>query len=135
MAAVEFALIAPLLVLILVAVVEIGLAVRQQMQVQDAASAGARYAAQNGWNATAITAAVTSAKPDAGIAASPAPVRFCGCPSATGVAAATCGDFCADGSSARSYVQVSASVARSSILPSSLPLPDTMVDTVTTRIP
>lgn len=134
-AAVEFAIVAPLLVLLLVAVVEIGFAVRQKMEVHDAATAGARYAAEHGWDATAIAAAVVASKPSSGVTASPAPTLSCGCPSSTGIATAACTDTCSDGALARSYVQVSASVTRTTFLPSALPLPTTLTANVTTRIP
>lgn len=135
LAAIELAIIAPMLVLLLVATEELGFAVRQQMQVQDAAAAGALYATEYGWDQAGIASAVTTAKSSSGIAATPTPVLFCGCPSVTGVSTATCGATCADGSTARQYVQVSASLTRTTLLPSQLPLPTTLTATATTRLP
>ncbi len=134
-AAVEFALGAPLLALMLVGIVEIGFATRRQMQVEDAAAAGALYASANGWDQAGIATAVTSAKSNAAISASPAPSQFCGCPTAAGITTDVCGHTCADGAASRSYVLVSAQVTRISFLSSALALPVTLTATATTRIP
>jgi Flp pilus assembly protein TadG len=133
--AIEFAILAPLLLVMLVGLVELGMSIRQQMEAQDSAAAGALYAAGNGWNTVAIQTAVTSAKPGSGVTATPAPVQACGCPGATTVTPAACGTTCGDGAAARSYVTVSASVARQSFLPSTLPLPATLTATATARLP
>jgi len=107
-AAVELALALPFLAAVLLPMVDIGMAAYQQMAVDDAAQAGAAYALAHGWNSTAIQAAVTSASDITGIAASPAPAEFCGCPSGSSVASATCGSICANGLSVGTYVTVSA---------------------------
>jgi len=133
--AIEFALFAPLLAMIVVSVVEIGFAIRQQMQAQDAAAAGALYAAKNGWDLAAIEAAVANAKPGSGLVATPSPVLFCGCPTSTQVVATTCGTTCVDGSTARSYVRVSASASRQSFVVTDLPLPATITASATMRLP
>src|SRR5262245_48597219 len=83
--AVEFAILAPILVFLLVCTLDLGLGFHSKMQVQNAAQAGAQYAIVNGFNATAISSAVTATTTLAGITASPAPSQFCGCPSNTGV--------------------------------------------------
>jgi Flp pilus assembly protein TadG len=78
--AIEFALIVPVLLMLLVGVVEVGHGVYQAMQVMDAAEAGGLYVAKHGWNSAAITAAVVNATGESGMTASPAPSQFCGCP-------------------------------------------------------
>ncbi len=122
-AAIEFAIVAPVLVLIMAAAIELGLAVRDANRAQQAAAAGADYASGHGWDPAGISAAVTSGSNAPGLTASPAPALFCGCPQASGVASATCGGLCPDGTSVRQYVRVSASVTRTSVLKAGLPLP------------
>jgi hypothetical protein len=51
------------------------------------------------------------------VTASPAPAQFCGCPSATGVAANTCNASCPQGGSTGTYVSVNASASYSPLLP------------------
>ena len=107
-AAVEFALAAPLLATILTVLVDFGFGFYEKMQVEDAAQAGAQYALLNGWNQTNIQNAVTGATTLSGLTATPAPSESCGCPSGTAVAAATCGSTCANGLTAGTYVTVNA---------------------------
>ena len=122
-AAIEFALVAPLLILLLVGTTELGLAIRDADRAQQAAAAGAAYAVEHGWDSAGIAAAVTSGSSAKGVSASPAPVLFCGCPQTAGVTVADCSVTCPDGSSARQYVRVSATLARASLMSSTLPLP------------
>lgn len=60
-AAVEFALTAPVLVLILAGAVSYGVALRMKMEVGNAARAGAAYASSHGFDQTQIAAAAQSA--------------------------------------------------------------------------
>ena len=106
-AAIEFAILGSVLCLIVVAVGDLGLGFYSYMQVQNSAQAGAQYAMVHGFNSTSITTAITSATSVSGITASPAPQQFCGCVSGATVTAATCGDVCADGMSAGTYVSAS----------------------------
>ena len=106
-AAIEFSIVAPLLVFMLVGIVDAGSAVYRKMQVQNAVHAGTQYAIINGFNATAITTAITSASKFS-VNSSPAPQQFCGCPSMSGVATADCSSACPDGSTPGSYVTISA---------------------------
>lgn len=59
--AVEFGLAAPFLILLLVALTDLGLGFYDSLQVQGAASAGAQYASTHAWNTANITAAVQAA--------------------------------------------------------------------------
>ena len=54
-AALEFAIMAPLLLLLIASVAELGLATRDAMRAQSAAATGGYYAMQNGFNAAAIS--------------------------------------------------------------------------------
>lgn len=109
-AAVEFALAAPVLVALLVPMADLGMAFSDQIQVQQAAAAGAQYATLHPWNSTSATAianAVTAATALA-VAASPAPSQTCGCPVSSTVTSATCGSTCPNGQPAGYYVVVNA---------------------------
>lgn len=124
LAAIEFGLAAPILVILAVGTAEIGYAAYQAMQVQGAVEAGILYTAENGWDAASIGAAVSNATDLAGISATPAPAQFCGCPAAGGISTMSCSSFCGDGSAAGQYVRVSATLTRQSLIPGSgLPLP------------
>ncbi len=120
-AVVEFAMLAPLLVLLAVGIYDYGMALSQRTQVESAARAGAAYVTAYGWDAEGISRAVTGATGNAAISAVPAPSRFCGCgDAATGVVATTCDSPCPGGDVARAYVSVGASAIYSVALP--LPL-------------
>lgn len=134
-AAIEFGIIAPLLLLLLVGVVELGFGVHQAMQVQDAAEAGALYAGKHGWDQGGIAAAVVNATGAKDVTADPAPTLFCGCPSVSGIAEVTCSDTCPDGSGPGRYVRVSAAIPHTAILVGLLvPLPDTLRGQAVVRV-
>jgi len=116
-AAFEFGLLAPMLVAIFVPMIDLGLGFYQQMQVQDAAQAGAQYAMAHGFNSGAISNAVTAATPLASITALPAPSKSCGCPSGTSIETANCGANCDNGQAASTYVTVSAQATYTPIIP------------------
>jgi len=125
-AAIEFGLCAPLLLILLTGVVEIGRAMYGAMQAQSAVEAGMVYAAKNGWDATGIAAAVVNSTGSKAIAATPAPTQFCACPSATSLLTTSCSVMCADGSAPGQYIQINARLPRQTILPfPALPLPST----------
>ncbi|MFC3069386.1 TadE/TadG family type IV pilus assembly protein [Phenylobacterium soli] len=134
-AAIEFAVLAPLLVLLLVATVELGFMMRAKILAEEAASAGALYASQHSFNATAIANAVTSASSEAAISATPAPADWWGCPSTTAITAVAAGSLCGDGKAARHYVTVSAAAPRTSILGSSFDLPANATASSVVRLP
>lgn len=127
-AAIEFALACPFLLVLILGLVELGFGAYQEMQVEDAAEAGALYAAINGFNAAGISAAVVNAVgPDSGVTASPAPVEFCGCPAAAGITAVACSSTCSNGDAPGEYVQVYAALPHQTILSyPGLPLPATL---------
>ncbi len=60
-AAVEFALVVPVLVLLLAGAISFGVAFRMKMEVGNAARAGAAYASAHGFNLSGITAAARNA--------------------------------------------------------------------------
>jgi Flp pilus assembly protein TadG len=115
-AAIEFAILAASMTLMMVCVVDFGMGLYRKMQVQNAAQAGAQYAAIHGFSAGSISSAVTSATSFSGVAASPAPSQFCGCPNNDGVAVVECSAVCGDGSTPGAYVLVSAAGSYDTIL-------------------
>ena len=133
-AAIEFALAAPLFLALILGVVEIGFGAYQAMQTQDAAEAGALYAAKHGWDSTAISAAVVNATGASGMTASPAPSEFCGCPATTGVTVVACTATCTGGTAPGVYVQVNATLPHSTILPGLSSLPSSFTFQSTIRI-
>jgi Flp pilus assembly protein TadG len=115
-AAVEFGLLLPVLLALLLGAVELGFGIYAAIQAQSAAEAGALYAAKHGWDSAGISAAVVNATGASSMAATPAPQLFCGCPSTSGIAAIACSSTCAGGAQPGHYVQVNSSLARQSIL-------------------
>ncbi|MDD1520217.1 pilus assembly protein [Bradyrhizobium sp. WBAH42] len=107
-AAAEFAILIPLLSLMVVSVTDIGLALYRKMQLENAAQAGAQYAIARGFDTNGIANAVASATSATNITASPPPVQFCGCPTSAGVSATSCGTVCTGGAPAGTYTTVSA---------------------------
>ncbi len=92
-AAVEFAIIAPVLIGLLVPVADFGLYIYDQMQLNLAAQAGMEYAARNGWVPAGIQQAAINASPSLNLTAqNVTSSEFCGCPSGTTIAAQNCND-------------------------------------------
>jgi Flp pilus assembly protein TadG len=135
-AGIEFALLSPLLLIMLTGVAEIGIAGYQAMQVQAAVEAGALYAGKyGGSNLVAVRQAIAGATATTGVVAGA--TLFCGCPTASGVIsqAADCTTVCADGKAPGQYVQVTASLAHQKIMPFlTLPLPATLTAAVMVRV-
>jgi Flp pilus assembly protein TadG len=133
--ALEFAFVAPVLLILLVGIVEIGNGVYEAMQVQNAAEAGALYVAKHGWNSAAISAAVTNATGLSGVTASPAPSQFCGCPSAGAVTVVICTGTCVGGTAVSSYVRINAAFAHTAILSyPGIAAPATLTGTAIVRV-
>ena len=107
-AAIEFGVLVPVLALMVVSVVDVGLAVYRKMQVEGAAQAGVEYAVAHGYDTNAISAAVANATNSTAITANPGPTKYCGCATASGVNSMTCGSVCPGGAMAGTYTTVSA---------------------------
>jgi Flp pilus assembly protein TadG len=117
LAALEFGLAVPLLVLILTAIAEIGFGMYQAMQVAYAADAGLAYAAKNGWDPTGIEDAAEHSTNLAGITAWTK--QFCGCPEASGIRNTGCAATCVLGktrSACGQYIRINASLTRVSLI-------------------
>jgi Flp pilus assembly protein TadG len=110
-----FALVVSFLCLLAVGVMDLGIALWDQMEVGNAARAGAEYAASYGCNQSAIQTAATSATGLSSISAIAS--ESCGCPnSSTGITSASCGSSCSGGGTAGTYVTVNTSATYSTII-------------------
>src|SRR5712691_2716233 len=85
-AMIEITLCVPILIMVTIGLLNFGLYIYRNVQVQNAAQAGAQYAIQYGYSSSSISSAVTNGAcyPStscgaftATISASPAPSRFC----------------------------------------------------------
>jgi Flp pilus assembly protein TadG len=115
-AAIEFGIIVPILVLMVVAATDIGMGFYRKMQVEEAAQAGAEWAIRNGFDASSISNAVSSATNAPGLSVSPTPVQFCGCANGSAITTASCGTTCSGGAQAATYTTVSATMTYSTLL-------------------
>jgi Flp pilus assembly protein TadG len=123
-AAIELAMVSPLLATGVLGAGELGISILRETQVQFAAQAGITYVTANGFNSTKMSTAITNATNYTSITATPAPSQFCGCASATGVTVVstctttcTCTSTCSSGFTAGTYVTSSAKALFSPIIP------------------
>ena len=116
-ASIEFAIMVPALVVMTVCTVDLGMGIFRNMQVQNAAQAGAQYAMVHPFDANQIASVVSSATGLQGISASPAPVQYCGCATSAGVSSVACGSTCPSGAIYGNYVQVSTQGTYTTVLP------------------
>ncbi len=107
-AALEFAVVAPVLVFFVAEAFSLGSLMWAKMQVENAARAGAIYAASRTVSAASLEGVVAGAtRLGAAVKATPAPTESCGCPNESeGVKAAACNDDCTNGAKAGQYVTV-----------------------------
>jgi hypothetical protein len=120
-AAIELAMVSPLIVTGILGAGEVGFTIFRRTQVNFAAQAGADFALAHGFNAAKVSNAIANATTYTAISATPAPSQFCGCPSATGVTVASgappCIAVCSGGSTAGTYVTASSQALFSPIIP------------------
>jgi len=121
-AAIELAMVAPLIVTGVLGAGEVGFTIFRETQVQFAAQAGANYAiAHSLFNATGTSNAIVNATTYTAITATPAPSQFCGCPTATGVTVAggapPCTATCSGGFTAGTYVQANSQAQFRPVIP------------------
>jgi Flp pilus assembly protein TadG len=130
--AVEFAVAAPLLLGLLTPMADLGLAYSQQIQVQQAAQAGAQYASLHPWNSNSSAAIANAATSATGLTllpadplTNPAPYQECRCLDGSTIGLTSCNSVpCADGAYGGYYVIVHAQTAYS-------PLPYSLLGGVT----
>lgn len=130
--AVEFALMLPILVLLMVAVADFGLAVNEKMRLTTAARAGAQAAYKASGDTAGVVVAVQQASGLDAAAITIASQKSCGCMSGAAVA---CDGTCADGNGVRTYVAVSVSESWAPVIVSSvMDAPITMTGTAILRV-
>src|SRR5215204_3406530 len=105
-AAIEFAVLATILIFTSIATVDLGMGFYRKMQVQNAAHAGARYVMLKGLDTDGILSAIQEATSFADVAASE-PNVFYGCAAGNGVMPTYQFATCPDGTIAGRYVTVS----------------------------
>jgi len=113
--AIEFAIIAPVMVLMFICMADLGLGVYTDMQVNNAAQYGTEYALAKGYDSSAITTAVKNSSSLSNATVSP--TEFCGCPGSSGVITNSCNASCSDGGGkSGTYVQVAVSSTYTTML-------------------
>lgn len=115
--AVEFAMLAPALVLMMVCVADVALGIYYKMRVQNAAQFGTQYAVAHGFDGSTIAAAVKSTSTISNLSVTPAPYQYCGCPTAGTISGIACTSTCADGSWPGLYAVISAQGAYTTMIP------------------
>ncbi|MGI4978617.1 MAG: TadE/TadG family type IV pilus assembly protein [Janthinobacterium lividum] len=136
-AAVEFALIAPLLILLLGGAVSLGEALRVRIAVGNAARAGAAWAQLNGFDANGIAAAARAATALTGVAVTAtASAASCTSPASLLLAPAGGATLCpATGAPPGTYVSVATSVPYTSVIPlPGLPTTTTITGAAVARV-
>jgi Flp pilus assembly protein TadG len=146
-AAMEFGLALPFLVLVLAGAADFGFAQWRRSALTNAVSQGAFYAFLTGPTVTAakIQTMVDNAASITGVSASAnAPACYCITATATPatLTSATCNSACSDGTTAVKYVAITGSYTLSSFFPATSPYnhlnnagtADTVSDTVTVRL-
>jgi len=114
-AAVELALLAPVMILILAGLVDAGRLATRRMQVRAAAQAGADYVLKKGWDQAAVQAAVTSAT-SLPVTATPAPTVSTGCVTGLSIVAAA-GATCPSGTSTGQFAVIRAQTSFTPVMP------------------
>lgn len=133
-AGVEFALLAPILLLLFAGLVDISRLISQTMQVRAAAQAGADWAQRNGWNAAGVQAAVVNATRLPSVAATPAPTLIRACVAA-GQITPTTGGACTAGGAPGEFVSVGATAPFKGVLPwPGVVLPDRLAASAMVRV-
>ena len=152
LAAIELAIVAPVLFLCTLCVADLGRFALDKTWVTDAASAGAEYAAAHADDqqyastypmgsafSAAIATAATSATPTTNISVSPTPSTYYGCATSSGVTVSTQGAMCPSGTStggtAGEYVSVTATMPFTALFGAAgIAYPSTITATAVVRI-
>lgn len=114
-AAVEFAMIMPILVALLVFTFDLGTGGYVKARVESAAQAGTTYVEAHGWDQQGITRSVLEATNLRGVNIQAA--LSCNCVSGTDIVPATCGGTCPNGARAGLYAKVTASSVYAPVIP------------------
>lgn len=112
--AVELGFIAPFLLTLLLGVVDFGMAYWQQMQIANAADAGAQWGMSNAYDETSIRSVAQSAT-NLATSVNVDPSNPCGCPSNTGITYYACNSTCPDNSTPKTYIVVTTRMCYSTL--------------------
>ena len=138
-AALEFALTAPILLIVLGGTVDFGIANYTRTALANAVSVGAEYALLTGSGVVGnnVKTLVQSSSFVSGVTATvTGPACYCVTGSAPTMSTATCNSACSDGSTAGSYIIISATYTYSGLLSSySYPSGFTLTESATVRLP
>jgi Flp pilus assembly protein TadG len=137
-AALEFGLILPVLVLLAAGLADLGVYLRTRSALAGGVAAAGQYAFLLGPTVSASTlSGIVSASSGLGGLTVQVSGPACACPSGTppALAAATCGSLCADGRAAGTYITISARFPYTPALPGfSLPGSDSLSETTIVRL-
>ncbi len=148
-AAIEFAILAPLLALVVVGMVDLGSLMYQAMQLNSAVEAGTFYTIQNGW--TGAAPIINAMQQTGAVTGTPTASCFYGCPDAS-VGIVPQPGICGSGSSTTKcsnnyppgqYVRINAQLSTTTLVSTgifgffkgSLTLPNPLTATATIRTP
>jgi Flp pilus assembly protein TadG len=112
--AIEFGFIAPFLLTLLLGVADFGMAYWQQMQVANAADAGAQWGMSNAYDATSITSVAQGAT-NLSTSVTVEPSNPYGCPSDTGITYYSQNSTCPDNSTPKQYIVVTTRMCYSTL--------------------
>jgi len=109
-AAVELTLVAPILLVSMLAAADLGRFALERTWVTYASSAGAEYAAAHGYNSDKVSTAAASASPVSGVSTSSS--QYYGCATSSGVTVSTYGAICPSTlATSGAYVSVTSSMS------------------------
>jgi Flp pilus assembly protein TadG len=108
--AIEFGFVAPVLAVIMLGILDFGMAYWQQMAIANAADAGTQWAMTNTYNADNITSVVQAATNLSLPAGNVSSSTQCGCATSSGVNFVSCTTSCPDSSTPKTYVVVNARI-------------------------
>lgn len=111
---VEYALCAPILLLMMALLFDFGMAVYDSMSLKEAARAGAEYAVSHASDTAGLVQVVSNASGVSPQSLSITSNQFCECADGSSV---SCGTKCADGSATETYFKVSVQEPYTTLLP------------------
>ncbi|MBX6742368.1 MAG: pilus assembly protein [Acetobacteraceae bacterium] len=136
-AAIEFAIISPLMVMLLGAAVDLGFAIERSIRLENAARTGAQFATRDSTNLTGARDAALARISDLPGASVPTPVIACLCPNADGTVSGTpstgtCSTSCATGMAR--FISVTATSTFTPIFPTSAFIPFNSIGATTSNV-
>lgn len=118
-AVLEFVMAAPVMIMLLAAVADLGLAMRTKLRLANGVASAAQYAVLSGSGASSGTlSAIVKAASTLGGATASVSGPACGCPTGAprSITAATCGSTCPNGGTAGTYVTITGTASYTPVL-------------------